>query len=269
MKIWQVVSAQNSMLVTPHDFEKDKDKLGNFNGNSLKERWSPFSVDIYRKGKGRDFSHILPGILLLTNKSMNILESLIERYVEFLPAENDLLEMTFINVKNVTDSIDYDRSTIDRYSDGEFREFTKIYFIEDKIKDVPIFKIPEKSTRIYVSDEFRDLVLQSKLKGLEFNLIWDSELTEEMELALERKYESMLADIERNKGPEFDWSEACIRVKAGKAVASGKWKLQAEANGNMLTGQLDGDGTYSWVDPIYIPPILLDLKWHEVEKSEF
>ncbi len=29
------------------------------------------------------------------------------------------------------------------------------------------------------------------------------------------------------------------------------------------------DGSkYYWIDPIYLPPILWDLKWHETEKSD-
>jgi len=54
-----------------------------------------------------------------------------------------------------------------------------------------------KSKRIYVSDEFRDLVLKSKLKGIEFNLIWDSEVTDEMEQKLVQAYEAKLAEIEK------------------------------------------------------------------------
>jgi len=76
-----------------------------------------------------------------------------------------------------------------------------------------------------------------------------------------------LLRLKKNKGEEFGWDEAVQIVRSGKSVASGGWKLQAEMDGNLLTGKLKADGSYSWVDPMFIPPILLDLKWHEVEKS--
>ncbi|SEN79693.1 imm11 family protein [Paenibacillus sp. OV219] len=169
----------------------------------------------------------------------------------------------------VIDCIDYERSIPTYFkSSGRLSGFKKIAFVPEKIKDIPIFKVPEHTvTRIYVSDAFRNAVLDSKLKGLDFNEVWDSEITEDMARQKEQKYADMLANIEKNKGEEFDWNTAAKLMESGKAVASGKWKLQADVNGNMLIGQLAMDGSYSWVEPFYIPPVLLELNWHEIEKT--
>jgi len=51
-------------------------------------------------------------------------------------------------------------------------------------------------------------------------------------------------------------------------MASGKWKLQTDDKGTVLLGTLEDDLKYHWIDPIYIPSVLLDCKWHEVERSE-
>lgn len=56
--------------------------------------------------------------------------------------------------------------------------------IKRLLVESPFFQIPEIS-RVFVSDEFRDLVLSSKLKGFEFTEVWDSEFTVEKETGAE------------------------------------------------------------------------------------
>lgn len=62
--------------------------------------------------------------------------------------------------------------------------------------------------------------------------------------------------------------EALERVDQGQAVASGKWKMQLDEKGRFWLGDLNLELKYSWIMPIYIPPVLLGYRWHEVEKSE-
>lgn len=132
-----------------------------------------------------------------------------------------------------------------------------------------IFKIPELvRTRIYVSDEFRDAVLEAGLKGLDFIPVWDSEFTKADELAQKERYEHYLAELEKNKGVEVDWYTAMELLNEGKAVASAHWKLKKDESKELLVGNLTYDLDYDFAKLIFIPPILLDLKWHEVERGE-
>jgi hypothetical protein len=112
------------------------------------------------------------------------------------------------------------------------------------------------------------LIEINKLKGLDFSEVFDSEFTEEKEQEQKRAYEAAVAAIEQNKGQEFSYDHARERVNLGIAVASGKWKMQLDAKGRFLLGELILDLTYQWILPTYIPPILLGCLWHEVEKSE-
>jgi len=237
-----------------------------FTGDSMIEKWEPVSFEVYRKGTHKDFPSLSSDVLIFTDHTLTILRTLIKDFVEFFPAEQD--NLTVVNVLSNANCVDYSKSIVKKYPSGRIRDFDKLCFILEEVRDLHIFKTPEKSTRIYVSDAFRDLVLKSKLKGLDFIEVWDSDETEEMEHSREKQFESLLAEIERNKGHEHSWLEAVVMVAAGKAMASGHWKIQAEANGNLLTGKLDYEGNYHWVDPMFIPPILFDLMWHEAGKSE-
>ncbi|QHW31023.1 hypothetical protein GZH47_09260 [Paenibacillus rhizovicinus] len=266
MKVWKITPSEESIVVKRND-QTDDFIFRASEGESLRNEWKSIKLNVLRKGRHKDFPRMIPGILLLGNKSLQKIEPLINQNVEFLNVENDEMAIMVCNVITVIDCIDYERSEPTYFkSTGRLSGFDKISFYPERVKDVPIFKAPETtSTEIYVSDEFRELVLMSKLKGLQFVEVYDSEVTEEMELHAQQKYDSLLEKIEQTKGQEFSWDEAMKIVSTGMAVVSGKWKLQAGSNGNILIGELSVDGTYFWVDPIFIPPVLLNLKWHRAE----
>ncbi|WP_018885574.1 imm11 family protein [Paenibacillus massiliensis] len=149
--------------------------------------------------------------------------------------------------------------------------YHSLYFKEEMLRTEKrhIFKIPELvRTSVYVSDEFRDAVLEAGLKGLDFIPVWDSEFTKADELAQKERYEHYLAELEKNKGVEMDWDTAMKLLNEGKAVASAHWKLKKDASKELLVGNLTYDLNYDFAKLIFIPPILLDLKWHEVERGE-
>lgn len=55
-------------------------------------------------------------------------------------------------------------------------DFIKLAFIEEKVRGNHIFKLVEKKlSPVYVSDEFRQRVINNGLTGFKFELVWDSE----------------------------------------------------------------------------------------------
>lgn len=66
----------------------------------------------------------------------------------------------------------------------------------------------------------------------------------------------------------FTYEEALEHVNQGKAVVSGKWKMQLDSEGQFWLGELTLDLKYQWISPVFIPPVLLGYLWHEVEKTE-
>lgn len=268
MKVWKLESNEKNFSFKLVNFDEDYMQLESATQGKILSNWLSIKMRIGIKGKKSDLPHFYPGVLVFSEKSIQILNSYIENSVQYLTIEgtNEYVLANVVNVLN--DSVDHERSISYKDRHGRFAGYEKISFIEDKVKDQYLFKIKEHvKTRIYVTDLFRDIVLASKLKGYDFIEVWDSEVSEDMEQQRQDNYERKLADIEQNKGVEMSWSEAVNLANAGKSLASGKWKIQNDETGNMLLGQLTDNLSYVWIDPVFLPPILFGLKWHEVERS--
>jgi len=79
---------------------------------------------------------------------------------------------------NVLDCLDHNKSVYSVFESSK-RIFLidKHVFKEEIVKDVDIFKIADipRST-IFVSDIFRDKVINSDLVGFKLDLLWDSDI---------------------------------------------------------------------------------------------
>ena len=86
-------------------------------------------------------------------------------------------ELYILNITNIVDGVDYTKSQVKYFPDGKrVLRFIKLAFIEEKVRGSHIFKIVEnKITSTYVSDEFRQRILDNNLTGFKFELVWDSE----------------------------------------------------------------------------------------------
>ncbi|WP_407712621.1 imm11 family protein [Clostridium botulinum] len=94
-----------------------------------------------------------------------------------VPLSYDKGDYSVINVTNVKDCVDYEKAEVKRFkgSDKIFR-FIKYAFKPESIKNEHIFKVCEYSKIfVFVSDEFKNLVESSGLKGFLFIEVWDSE----------------------------------------------------------------------------------------------
>lgn len=239
-----------------------------FNGVPV-ERWG--GIKFYStKGLDLDMIALSAGTLALSKKAIVATQDLLADKVEPLPLEHDSLELFAINVLNVVPALDRSRTELRLWPDGGIRKITRHAFSQEIIKDCAIFKIPEFiSTYIFVTDAFRERVLQHGLTGFRFNELWDSAAIPADKEMQRQLYLDRLAEIERTKGQEYSFAEVIERMrKKNKAAVSGKQKLQLDENDSLLIGDLLEDTlTYAWMDPIYIPPIFLDMKWHLVEKE--
>lgn len=239
-----------------------------FNGGPV-ERWGEIKFHS-TKGLDLDMIALSAGIPALSKKAIAATQDLLGDKVETLPLDHDYFELFAINVLHVIPALDTSRSELKLWSDGRIRKIIQYAFSQDIIKDVAIFKIPEFiSTYIFVTDVFRDRVLQHNLTGFRFIELWDSEANPATKEMQRQRYLERLAEIERSKGQEYSFAEVTERMrKENKAAVSGKQKLQLDENDSLLIGDLLEDTlTYAWMDPIYVPPIFLGMKWHLVEKE--
>lgn len=148
-----------------------------FDGKELLNNWVSPKVKLYRTKK-----YPLGDIVSLTtlNPAINvnvieILKDIFCNNVELLPIVFDE-QYYLMNVINLLDALDEEKSEFKRYSSGKIMYCTKYVFREDIIRNIHIFKIPQfPKTDILVTEGFVKLVQDNNLKGFEFEELWDSE----------------------------------------------------------------------------------------------
>ena len=150
-----------------------------FQGKRIKENWTPIEVHlIEHKGslKRGDMPYLSPGKPVFTSRAVKILSDLLQGSTEILPIKYELQELFIVNVVNFIDAIDYEKSDIEYMRDGRrIMCVNKFSFIIDNVKNQHIFKIYNQlHGSVFVSDEFRNKVLESELKGFKFIEVWDT-----------------------------------------------------------------------------------------------
>ena len=177
MKIWILDCDVDSYENLTWKKEVDINYIQSFDGTKKKADWIPAKI---KRMYDREFSNtpgLSPHIPVFDEKAVDVLGDLIAGNAEILPL--DCHEGTFyaINVINVMDCIDYEKSIYKTFSDGKrIMRFTKYVFDKRKVEGVNIFKVKDQTLkRPFVSEEFRKRVVDSKLKGFKFELAWDSE----------------------------------------------------------------------------------------------
>lgn len=241
-----------------------------FDGTMIGDNWGAVHIETYKSRKKCDCTGIGRKYPIFSDRAIKVLHPYLESHVEVLPLIHPTESYYAVNVIRLVDALDYDKASL-KFVEGHpdfIEEVHQYAFKPELVAQYPIFKIPEfKRLYVFVTDTFKEAVEASGLKGFKFELLWDSEVSnQDREAELERQHEEALAAIERNKGEEFSFDEAVRRIEAGKSCASGQWRLQQASDGTIRLGNLQADGSYSWIQPIYYPPILLELKWHSVNK---
>lgn len=177
MKIWRLnfELEEYDNLVQVKDF--DLDEIQSFDGRSKVEQWKQIAV---KKMENKEFSNA-PGfsshIPVFDKVALGVLRDLIKGNTEVLPLLCVDGEFYAINVTKVLDAIDYDKAEYKTFRDGKrIMRFIRYEFIEEKVMGNHIFKITDEPlSRPFVSDEFKQRVLDNNLTGFKFELVWNSE----------------------------------------------------------------------------------------------
>lgn len=229
---------------------------GRFIGSSLANDWKPFEmIEVEENGQKYDMSKFALNPIF-SEAAVHKLFEMLKGKAEILPYSHSKDKYYAINVTNLIDCIDVRNSVIDK--DTVVPEITKFAFIEHLIEQETIFKIPQyKATHVFVTNRFRDYVIESNLTGFKFNEVWNSESTipvPNIKLSL--------------KGPTYTYKEAELMVGQGKTLANEKWALQQHNNTVYLGQILEGTGEFFWIKPLFIPPALFDMEWYVVNRFE-
>ena len=103
---------------------------------------------------------------VFSDRALEVLLPLIEGSVEVLPLDCEGDSLYLVNVIDVVDCLDENKSTAARISNGAIAFITHHVFHEQLVAGKHMFKLPMPRVPIYVSDDFRVAVETSGLTGL-------------------------------------------------------------------------------------------------------
>lgn len=171
-KIYKVWMDHNYRTYEP--LPKDGYKSYMFEGALVKER--EFSLilpseyeDEVNKPIGDVFS-VDVSSFILNEYAFNILKPYLKGHAQIFRLKHRDGVLYVINVTDVIDCLDYDKSEIKRFpSSGRVMKVIKYAFHRSRLKNTTIFKLPEfVKTTCYVTEEFKKVTEENNIKGFKF-----------------------------------------------------------------------------------------------------
>ncbi|MGH1461915.1 MAG: imm11 family protein [Neptuniibacter sp.] len=134
-----------------------------FTGSKMQNAWVEPPLKL-SQGEIYDVMSYRPGAIVISKSAKTEIEPFIKDEVEFLPITmGETIELYVINVINVIDCLNFERSEVRFHADGKTVRTVRHYdFNLKRLSGVNLFKIPEtKSAEILCTPEFK-----KKLDGL-------------------------------------------------------------------------------------------------------
>ncbi|MED0982759.1 hypothetical protein P4T48_25515 [Bacillus paramycoides] len=187
MKIWELKSSfddyESFQLL---NLEEDSKKY--FEGKidsavKVSDSWGEIRINCVEEGNHSDFPHFWGevGTPMVSERAKQFLESMLGDNVEFLPLIHNVTGEVYyiINVLNAIDAIDYEKAILKKLRSGLVIDFKKYAFLPNMVKNQTMFKVYLDEIlhipSVFVSDEFKNTILESDLKDFEFVEVWNSE----------------------------------------------------------------------------------------------
>lgn len=144
---------------------------------SVIARWRPLSMLRSEPKKHPDFFSINDtDVIAISDRAFDRLKDFLKVGIELLPIDTDAGKYYALNVLKFVDCLDKKESKYEVTKGGLIIKYSLLDFIEDKIGDNKIFKIPEMPYQILITQDFAYQVEEEDLKGLFFdqniNLLW-------------------------------------------------------------------------------------------------
>lgn len=117
--------------------------------------------------------------MVLSKRGLNALKDILKDSVEIIPLQCKGREYFVVNILNIINALNYNKSEFEVFPSGLVVDVTKYSFLKEKLEGVNIFKIFLNDrisvTKIFVSETFKNIVEENELKGFKFEEVWDSE----------------------------------------------------------------------------------------------
>jgi hypothetical protein len=256
MKIWELsVSWENTILWENYLAVRDKYFPNEFDGSNI-SKWGDIHITFQNK-KMRDTVYPGSGMVAFSEKAIEIMKPFLTENVQILPLTHPNHKYYLLNVTNVIDALDYDNSEFLKLRSGKKVKVKQYVFKEDLVLNQDIFKIKQFTSDVYVSDRFRQSVIDNKLTGFNFIELWDSNEVNVSELPEPEEWQNPI------NSESFSFEIAMKNAEnTGNTYRSGKWRIRYDQNGELEIGEVTKKGETFFNVLVYIPPVLLTQKWY-------
>jgi hypothetical protein len=160
--------------------EADYEILRGLDGTRRASEWRPIPFYLFKEDEhGRlrapsDMPWLSENTPILKDRAVAAVGELFARYGELLPLECEETPLTLLNVCNVIDALDMERSKLVHFRSGRIMDIEEWVFKADAVGDNQMFKIAQMPTHIvYVNEDVVTAVQRAELEGVGFQLVWD------------------------------------------------------------------------------------------------
>lgn len=166
MSVWQLWSNTKRAVSLQTDISYFAD---HFDGAPMPKDWTPPEIKVVAPSqRNTDFISWLATVPVVSEKAKEALSSLIGPYVQFLPLIKLKKQYYAMNVIHLVDCLDEETSRVTYRDDGTILNVYECFFKEDRLIEVPIFKLPNYTNSVFVTRSFVDCVIDNRLRGAQF-----------------------------------------------------------------------------------------------------
>jgi hypothetical protein len=181
MQIFEVNGSEGCELCHPVDPKDFETVTLLCNGQPRRHEWVPLRFHCVRKDEGKilrrcDSPWLGDDVLVVRETVVSCLGDLLNEYGELLPLDVPGESLWLFNATRVIDCLDHEQTQVTRFSSGRLMSIDRHVFRPEAIAGVMIFKIPDlRSSSLYFARDFVELWRDTKLTGLDFDLVWSDD----------------------------------------------------------------------------------------------
>src|SRR5690349_17620637 len=148
MHVWEMTNVSDKFLSLILKEQKEENYsylFEKFEGKRIENPWFPPSVKYLKKRANKSDAPKCWDIKapIFSERAVRALSIFLDSTSQILPLEHETEKYYAINVLNIVDALDKQKSKIKYFSSGRIMEIEEYFFNCDKLKDQHIFKIPE------------------------------------------------------------------------------------------------------------------------------
>ena len=177
MKIYRIWPAENIKTFKPSIDTKENHQACQFDGSIIKN-WKPVQLvakDPYKNNVEilTDLSFVEMCTPLISQRAFEILYPYLKHYAQFLETTTEFGNMYLVNIFNVNNCMDIEKSDIEYFRcSGRLKRINKYVFKANSFKDIELFKTPEDyNSYPFASEGLKNIIEENGLNGFRFELL--------------------------------------------------------------------------------------------------